>query len=244
MAKKKHPTSVPSAGSAAPSRIRVLIYIVVTVAVAALAIWALWLRGGANQGGSSQASPSGGSVQSKAGSPLPAGAPFIGEYHPSQGHTHLNPGVPDSFDYNSDPPTSGPHREVFTSTFISPDPLPKFVQVHLLEHGNVLLQYNCSCPDVARALAGIAGKYDSKLMPPNQLQPMPQDVRNGEEQGLAVIVAPYPQMKSKIALSAWTRLGLLTLHQAQGEGSYNEIDVAKIDSFIQHNLHDLANAQQ
>ena len=57
-----------------------------------------------------------------AAAPANSPAPFLGTYYPSQGHTHLQPGEPDDFVYNSNPPTSGPHRELFTDTFISPIP--------------------------------------------------------------------------------------------------------------------------
>lgn len=161
-----------------------------------------------------------------------AGA-FLGTYYPSQGHTHLQPGEPDDFVYNSNPPTSGPHREIFNDAFISPVPLAKYVQVHLLEHGNVLLQYNCSCPDIERALGAIAMQYDKHLLPAGQLQPTTADVQNAEDQGFAVIVAPYRGMKSKIALTAWTRLGTL-----------NSLDQKQITSFIDTYLHNEANAAQ
>jgi hypothetical protein len=189
---------------------------------------------GSHGSGSAASSPAN-SGASPATSSASSNSPplFSGTHFPSQGHTHLQPGEPDDFAYNSNPPTSGPHRELFTDTFISPTPIPKYLQVHLLEHGNVLVQYNCSCPDVASALAGIAMAYDIHLIPGNELQPSIADVQNGEDQGLAVIVAPYPQMKSKIALTAWTRLATLPA-----------IDKPKIISFINSYLHNLANASQ
>jgi len=58
-------------------------------------------------------------------------------------------------------------------------------------------------------------------------------VQNAEEQGMAVIVAPYPQMKSQIALTAWTRLATL-----------NKPDQAKILSFITWFLHNSTNTSQ
>lgn len=182
--------------------------------------------------GSAAASPVTGSATTAAQAQASA-PPFTGKAYPSQGHAHLNPGEPDDFVYNSNPPTSGPHREMFTDTFISPEPLPNYVQVHLLEHGNVLLQYNCSCPDLAAALGSIAMIYDSHLLPANELQPSAADVQNGEEQGSAVIVAPYPHMKSTIALTAWTRLATLPAADKQ-----------KIVSFIDTYLHNEANASQ
>jgi hypothetical protein len=163
----------------------------------------------------------------------PPAHPFLGTHYPSQGHTHLTPGEPDDFVYNSNPPTSGPHREVFNDAFVSTTPLPNYVQTHLLEHGNVLLQYNCACSDIATALGRIAMEYDSRLIPARKVAPTAADVQNGEDQGLAVIVAPNPHMKSKIALTAWTRLGTL-----------QSVDKSRIVSFINAYLHNDANAGQ
>jgi hypothetical protein len=161
------------------------------------------------------------------------GAPLLGTHYPSQGHAHLDPGQADTFAYNSNPPTSGPHKELFSDQFVNPTPLPAYIQVHLLEHGNVLLQYSCACPDVAASLASLAYVYDSKLIAPNELQPTAAEVQQGEDEGRAVIVAPYPDMHARIALTAWTRLATL-----------QTVDKAKIDSFVSQYLGNVANASQ
>jgi hypothetical protein len=75
--------------------------------------------------------------------------------------------------------------------------------------------------------------YDNKQIPADHLQPTAQDVQNAEDQGMAVLVAPYPQMKPKIALSAWTRVAAL-----------NVLEQAKIISFINTYLHNATNASQ
>ncbi|MBV8597166.1 MAG: DUF3105 domain-containing protein, partial [Candidatus Eremiobacteraeota bacterium] len=49
--------------------------------------------------------------------------------------------------------------------------------------------------------------------------------QNAEDQGKAVIVAPYPHMKKRVALTAWTHLGALS-----------KVDQAKIESFIATHL--------
>lgn len=162
-----------------------------------------------------------------------AGPQFLGTFYPSQGHTHLTPGEPDDFVYSSEPPTSGPHREAFSTAFINAAPLPRYVQVHLLEHGNVLLQYNCRCPSIAAALADIALGYDNKFTAPNETQASPNEAQAAEDQGYAVVVAPYPHMKERIAVTAWTRLGALSA-----------VDRARITSFISAYLHNIANATQ
>lgn len=155
-----------------------------------------------------------------------------GAFYPSQGHTHLQPGEPDDFIYSSNPPTSGPHRELFTDTFISSTPLPKYVQVHLLEHGNVLLQYNCRCPQVEASLAAIAMHYNEQLAATGHAF-TPADVQNAQDAGQAVIVAPYPSMHSRIALTAWTRLATLS-----------GVDQSTIAAFINAYRHNLVNANQ
>ena len=172
-------------------------------------------------------------VAAASATPKSSTAPFTGTHYPSQGHKHFDEGESTNFNYNSDPPTSGPHKEMFNDAFNSPTPLPKYVQVHLLEHGNVLLQYNCNCPDIAGALYQIAYRYDGQLIPANQLQPLPADVQAAEEGGQAVIVAPYPGMKHKIALTAWTRLATL-----------ETVDKPKIEAFINAYLANSLNTNQ
>jgi uncharacterized protein DUF3105 len=192
---------------------------------------AVWMWKGAH--GQTASAAAAASPSAPATSGAPSAAAFAGKAFPPQGHAHLNPDEPDDFVYNSNPPTSGPHKEIFSGQFVSPNPLPPYIQVHLLEHGNVLLQYNCTCPDVASALGSIAYEYDSKLIAPNELQPTTEEVQAAEEAGRAVIVAPNPKMKSKIALTAWTRLATL-----------QSVDKPKIESFISLYLTNAANTSQ
>lgn len=169
--------------------------------------------------------------------PSPSAAiSFSGTHYASQGHQGHIPGDAQryaNFRYNSDPPTSGYHREIFTPSFVNVTPIPAYVQVHLLEHGNILLQYNCMCPELARQLEKIASQFDTRLLPAGTVQPTKSDVQNAEEQGLAVIVAPNPNVKQTIALTAWTRLAGL-----------DSLDQAKIISFINQWLHDPDNLKQ
>jgi hypothetical protein len=134
------------------------------------------------------------------------GIHFTPQGHP--GHDKTSPTDPTvlNFAYNSDPPTSGMHLEMFAPALINTKPLPKYIQVHLLEHGNVLMQYNCDCPDIAGALAQIATGYNNQQLPSGQTQFTSEDIERIQDGGKGVIVAPYPNMKYKIALTAWTRL--------------------------------------
>jgi hypothetical protein len=128
-----------------------------------------------------------------------AAADLPGTRFPDQGHRHLASPADPHPPYNSDPPTSGPHLPYLAPWGIHTRPITPQLQVHNLEDGGVLVQYNCDCPDLAERLATIVRRYDR-----------------------FVILAPYPGMKSRIALTAWTRLETL-----------EEFDEARIVRFIE-----------
>jgi hypothetical protein len=115
-----------------------------------------------------------------------------------QGNRHISAETDPHEPYNSDPPTSGPHLPYIAPWGVHTRPIPLELQVHNLEDGGVVIQYNCECPDLAEKLRGIVRQYDRQ-----------------------VILAPYPSMKSKIALTAWTRLETL-----------DDFDGARITRFI------------
>ncbi|MBI2861430.1 MAG: DUF3105 domain-containing protein [Chloroflexi bacterium] len=102
--------------------------------------------------------------------------------------------------YNSDPPTSGPHVPSLTPWGVHQEPIPRELQVHNLEDGGVLVQYNCSddCPDLVAQLEAIVKRYPDK-----------------------VILAPYPGMRNRIAMTAWTRID-----------TFDEFDEQRITRFI------------
>ena len=115
-----------------------------------------------------------------------ANADLPGEKFPDQGNDHIQALSEPHIPYNSDPPTSGPHLPYIAPWGLHTRPVPLELQVHNLEDGGVVVQYNCTCPELVDKLRGIVTKYDKH-----------------------VILAPYPGMKSLIALTAWTRLDRL-----------------------------------
>lgn len=172
------------------------------------------------------------SATAGSGAALAPGVFYKSQGH--QGHMGESQAYIEHFKYSSNPPTSGAHRETFSKAFISKTPLPKYIQVHLLEHGNVLLQYHCfSCPDVVASLESIAHRFDDRLVQVTQSAPTSADVGAAEEQGEAVIVAPNNDMDSKIALTAWTRLETL-----------DNPDERSIVEFINAYLHNADNIKQ
>lgn len=112
-----------------------------------------------------------------------ASANLPGEKLPDLGNLHIqtvsDPHVP----YNSQPPTSGPHLPYLAPWGVHTRPIPDQLQVHNLEDGGVMVQYNCTCAELVDKLRDIVSRYDK-----------------------FVVLAPYPGMKTRIALTAWTRL--------------------------------------
>ena len=112
-----------------------------------------------------------------------AAANLPGVLMPDQGNLHIPTADSPHEPYNSDPPTSGPHLPYIAPWGMHTRPIPPPLQVHNLEDGGVLVQYNCECPELVEKLRAIVRRYDRH-----------------------VILAPYPPMKSRIVLTAWTRL--------------------------------------
>jgi hypothetical protein len=112
-----------------------------------------------------------------------AAADLPGTKMPDQGNTHIPTETTAHDPYNSDPPTSGPHLPYIAPWGIHTRPIVRELQVHNLEDGGVVVQYNCDCPDDVAKLRTIVAKHDR-----------------------FVILAPYPGMKSRFALTAWTRI--------------------------------------
>ena len=117
-----------------------------------------------------------------------------------QGNAHIQLATEPHEPYNSDPPTSGPHMPYIAPWGIHTEPIVRELQVHNLEDGGVMVQYRCAtpCPDLVARLAEIVRRYETQ-----------------------VILAPYPGMRTRIALTAWTRLD-----------AFDDFDEARIVRFI------------
>ena len=124
-----------------------------------------------------------------------------GQFVKSLGNDHLKSAEDKHVPYNSVPPTSGPHLPVIARWGIHAEPIPNELQVHNLEEGGVLVQYNCpqECPELVAKLRAIVLRFDTQ-----------------------VILAPYPGMDSRIALTAWSRIDKL-----------DQFDEKRIVRFIQ-----------
>ena len=129
--------------------------------------------------------------------------PLPGTFVQSMGNRHIDTIETLHEEYNSKPPTSGPHIGSIAEWGIHGEPIPDEQQIHNLEDGGVMVQYNCDktkddCKELVTQLEDIVKKYDEK-----------------------VVLAPYPEMKNKIALTAWTRID-----------TFDTFDEERIQTFI------------
>jgi hypothetical protein len=121
-----------------------------------------------------------------------------GRFVPIQGTTHIEKNTA-HVAYNSSPPTSGPHwnigGEAPVSWGIYKEQIPDEAQIHNLEHGGVAIQYNCrDCPELVQQIEDFYNRWT----PDHRLALFPGSTK--------LVVAPYYNMPSRIALTAWGRI--------------------------------------
>jgi hypothetical protein len=110
---------------------------------------------------------------------------------------HLNnPNAP--VDYDSFPPSSGPHYAQPAPWGIYPDSIKQTILVHNLEHGGVIIQYGTG-----------VGESDVQ-----KLQSFYQDDPYG------LVVAPYAKLGKKIAATAWNE----PAYEQNQDANFSKVD--------------------
>ncbi|MFT3768126.1 MAG: DUF3105 domain-containing protein [Minicystis sp.] len=94
--------------------------------------------------------------------------------------------------YSSNPPTSGPHYPVWAAFKTYTTPVPRGFWVHDLEHGAVVISYNCPGGCDAE-LAQLQAFIDARPADPSCTPP----VRS------RIVVTPDPKLDVRFAASAW-----------------------------------------
>lgn len=102
------------------------------------------------------------------------------------GNQHIESPESEHIPYNSNPPTSGPHVGNIAEWGVSTEIIPDEIQVHNLEDGGVVIQYN---PD---------------KISKEEITALEEIVKTSSRQHL--LLAPRYKMGYNIALTAWTRL--------------------------------------
>lgn len=114
--------------------------------------------------------------------------PKPGESVADQGNQHLTSLTEQHVEYNTTPPTSGPHLNQKAPWGVSDARLSDELQVHNLEDGGVIVHYDPEKVDdtTKASLANIVNGYPDK-----------------------VILEPYAGLETPIILTAWTKIDKL-----------------------------------
>lgn len=146
--------------------------------------------------------------------------PLPGKTMKDLGRGHVPVGT--RVEYNSNPPTSGQHYAEWTRAGVYDAPLDDRNLVHSLEHGYIIVSYNCekkmsfvpqafaqemeSSPSAVSSESAVP--MDDKIWKSKdceELQKKLEDVAK-KERLWKFIVIPRPLSDARIALTAWTRI--------------------------------------
>lgn len=130
--------------------------------------------------------------------------PAPGTQVPDMGRAHVTEAQVSQTEYNSNPPTSGPHLERWVKPGIYTTPQSEGELIHSLEHGYIIISYNCeedACKTLIQQLEQLAKK--KKLF--------------------KLILVPRPELDTTIALTAWGYLD-----------KFDEFDRKRIERFIDY----------
>lgn len=102
-----------------------------------------------------------------------------------------------SIQWDSNPPSSGPHFPIWAAYQAYTSPVPRGYYVHDLEHGAIVFLYNCpdagGCPDVVAAL-----QKASDSIPDD-----PLCTAAGEGVRVRTVITPDPLIDVPVAAAAW-----------------------------------------
>jgi hypothetical protein len=106
------------------------------------------------------------------------------EFKKSMGRAHTTDPKTKVTYTQSDPPTSGKHYQTPPPLMIYDEPVPQWILLHALEHGNILVQYGdeVSAADRAALRKAVLEHRERTLM------------------------APYPKLGKRVVYTAWQRM--------------------------------------
>lgn len=147
----------------------------------------------------------------------------------SEGRDHIDPST--KVEYKTNPPTSGKHYADWIRPGIYDQPQQDGYLVHSLEHGYIIISYNCdinnAAKDEATSSAKSNGSTQSAILSQNFKsdqckQLVSQLTTIYEAKGKTrLIITPRPNLDKKLALTAWQRLE-----------KFDQLDQNRINDFI------------
>lgn len=152
--------------------------------------------------------------------------PLPGTQTADLGRGHLSVG--EHIDYNSNPPTSGKHYDDWIRSGVYGEPKQDEYLVHSLEHGYVIISYNCAPnpPGQTPKESSASAKLPQEFSSDECKQLVGELTSVYEEKGKSrLIVIPRLNLDAKIALTAWNYLDKMEF-----------FDKPRIEKFIDSHL--------
>lgn len=148
--------------------------------------------------------------------------PLPGQQVPDQGRDHVGQDQWSKFTYNSNPPTSGHHDVEWTKAGVYDSPQGDGHLVHSLEHGYIVISYNCGGQSKEASPSATPASTVSQLNDQDcsDLKKQLSDLAS-DKKIWKLIVIPRPNLDTRIALTAWTWIEKL-----------NDFDRDRIVAFI------------
>ncbi len=136
--------------------------------------------------------------------------PFSVQTFEDLGRDHLAAGQ--TYDlYNSNPPTSGPHAPQPAPWGVQDEPVAKEVLPHNMEHGGVVIGYDCAAGEAPLDDAGCQQLRDQ----------LARITESAVADGRLVLMVPYAGMERRISLAAWRTLD-----------AFDQFDGERVRAFI------------
>lgn len=139
--------------------------------------------------------------------PRPENATLPGTAYPDLGQEHVAEGT--DIDYNSNPPTSGPHYTVQADAGIYDEAPPDGQLVHNLEHGYVIISYK-------------PGAVSDE-----ELEQMRQQVLDLSKNNPRLILTPRSSLDVPIALTSWGYLQNLEAYDPETVEAFYNAHIAR-----------------
>lgn len=136
--------------------------------------------------------------------------PFPVQTFDDLGREHLAAGQTYDF-YNSNPPTSGPHAPQPAPWGVQEEPVAKEVLPHNMEHGGVVIGYDCDAGEAPLDDAGCQQLRDQLV----------GITESAVADGRLVLMVPYAGMEHRISLTAWRTLD-----------AFDQFDGERVQAFI------------
>lgn len=138
---------------------------------------------------------------------------------PTLGNTHIAQGSTSPINYNSTPPTSGPHYPGLAPWAVYREPIRYEQLIHNLEDGGVIIYYQCedNCPELVDQLDAFARPL---IAAGRHLVVVRNDPTWTGDAGAATPL--HQDMGARIGLVAWQRID-----------KFDEFDEARIRTFFE-----------